>query len=154
MSFVIVAPEIIVTAAADVATIGSTLDVANAAAALRTVAIAPAAADEVSASIAQLFSEHAQEYQAAAGQASAFVAQFGDNLTSSADLYALIETVSASLFQEVFDNIGQLGFAALYQLLTVIGPLLDQLFEQYPGLGVVLVLLLFIFGLAYFSIVG
>jgi hypothetical protein len=154
MSYVIVAPEIIVTAAADAATIGSTLDVANAAAGLRTVAIAPAAADEVSASIAQLFSEHAQEYQAAAGQASAFLAQFGDNLTSSADLYALIETVSASLFQKVFYDIGQLSFATVNQLLTVIGPLFDQWIQQYPGLGVVLVLSLFILGLAYFSLVG
>jgi hypothetical protein len=66
MSYVIAAPEMMTAAAADVATIGATLDVANKAAALPTVAVTPAAADEVSASIAQLFSVHAQEYQAAA----------------------------------------------------------------------------------------
>jgi PE family len=126
MSYVIAAPELIAAAAADVGAIGSTLNAATVAAALPTVGLAPAAADEVSASIAQLFSEHAQDYQAAAGQASAFLAQFGDNLTRSADLYALIETVSACLFQEVFADIRQFGFNALSQIAAVADPLEDQ----------------------------
>jgi len=157
---VIAAPEVMAAAAAVIATIGSTLDVANAAAALPTVGLAPAAADEVSVGIAQLFSEHAQEYQAAAGQASASLAQFGDNLTRSADLYALTETVSASLFQEVIAGIGQISVAGFFQLLTVIGigALVDQLLKVFPGLGVVLIVSLLLFGLvfslAYFSLVG
>ena len=45
-------------------------------AAAPTVALIPAAADEVSASIAHLFSQHAQDYQALAGQAAVFHEQF------------------------------------------------------------------------------
>jgi PE family len=97
MSHVMVAPEMLATAAADMATIGSTLDVANAAAGLRTVALAPAAADEVSAGIAQLFSEHAQEYQAAARQAAAFHEQFAQTLTANSASYASAESLLAVL---------------------------------------------------------
>jgi hypothetical protein len=66
MSYVIAAPEIMTAAATDLATIGSTLDAAHRAAGPTTLAVAPAAADEVSVSIAHLFSQHAQDYQAVA----------------------------------------------------------------------------------------
>ena len=56
MSYVIAAPEIMTEAATDLATIGSTLSAAHLAAAAPTVAVLPAAADEVSAGIAHLFS--------------------------------------------------------------------------------------------------
>jgi len=59
-------------AAADLATIDSSLSAAHTAAAAPTFALVPAAADEVSASIAHLFSQHAEDYQALAGQAAAF----------------------------------------------------------------------------------
>ena len=67
MSYLIAAPEIMTSTATDLATIGSNLSAAHAVAAARTVAVPPAAADEVSASIAHLFSAHAQEYQARPG---------------------------------------------------------------------------------------
>jgi PE family len=68
MSYVIAAPEMVAAAAGDLATVDSSLHAAQTAAAGPTVAIVPAAADEVSASIAHLFSQHAEHYQALAGQ--------------------------------------------------------------------------------------
>ena len=58
MSYVIAAPEMMTSAATDLATIGSTLSAAHMTAALPTAAVIPAAADEVSASIAHLFSQY------------------------------------------------------------------------------------------------
>ena len=66
MSIVIAAPELINTAATDLANIGSNLSAAHTASAASTTGLIPAAADEVSASIAQLFSQHAANYQAMA----------------------------------------------------------------------------------------
>jgi hypothetical protein len=91
MSHVIAAPEMMTAAAADIATMGSTLDVAHAAAALPTVGLAPAAADEVSGSIAQVFSAHAQEYQALARQATAYHEQFAQTLAANSASYASAE---------------------------------------------------------------
>ncbi|MGB9224655.1 PE family protein, partial [Mycobacterium sp.] len=56
MSLLIAAPESMTAAATDLANIGSALNAAHTAAATPTVAVIPAAADEVSASIAHLFS--------------------------------------------------------------------------------------------------
>jgi hypothetical protein len=61
------------------ASIGSTIDEANAAAAARTTNVV-AAADEVSAQIAALFGAHARSYQALSAQAAAFHAQFVQSL--------------------------------------------------------------------------
>ena len=66
MSFVIAQPEMIAASASDLASIGSTISEANAAAAGPTTAVLAAGADEVSAAIAALFGEHGQAYQAAA----------------------------------------------------------------------------------------
>lgn len=63
MSFVSVAPEIVVAAATDLAGIGSAISAANAAAAAPTTAVLAAGADEVSAAIAALFGAHGQAYQ-------------------------------------------------------------------------------------------
>ncbi|WP_230872567.1 PE domain-containing protein, partial [Mycobacterium canetti] len=52
MSLVIVAPESVAAAAADVARIGSSIGVANSAAAAATTSVLAAGADEVSAAIA------------------------------------------------------------------------------------------------------
>jgi triacylglycerol lipase len=56
MSSVIAVPELITTAATDLANIGSTLSGAHTAAAASTVTVLPAAEDEVSVAIADLFS--------------------------------------------------------------------------------------------------
>ena len=96
MSFVIAAPEIMTAAATDLATIGSTLSAAHTAAAPPTLAVMPAAADEVSASTAHLFSRQAQDYHALAGQAAAFHEQFVQHLNASAGSYASAEAANAS----------------------------------------------------------
>jgi hypothetical protein len=90
----------VTSAAADLATIGSNVSAAHMVAAARTVAVVPAAADEVSAGIAQLFSQHAASYQALAGQAAVFNGQFVQHLTAGAFSYAGIEAALASLLQD------------------------------------------------------
>jgi hypothetical protein len=101
MSLVTAAPELMTSAATDLADVGSTINAAHMAAANPTVAVIPAAADEVSSSIAHLFSQHAQAYQALAGQAAAFHEQFVQRLTSSAGSYAGAEHASAAALQSL-----------------------------------------------------
>ncbi|CFR84317.1 PE PGRS family protein [Mycobacterium tuberculosis] len=67
MSFVNVAPQLVSTAAADAARIGSAINTANTAAAATTQVLA-AAQDEVSTAIAALFGSHGQHYQAISAQ--------------------------------------------------------------------------------------
>jgi PE family len=116
MSYVIAAPEMMTSAATDLATIGSNVSAAHMAAAARTLAVMPAAADELSASIAQLFSQHAANHQALAAQAAAFNDQFVQHLTAGAFSYADIETnivalLDAPLLNKVLSDVG-LGLLA------------------------------------------
>ncbi|MGO9284054.1 MAG: PE family protein [Mycobacterium sp.] len=90
------APEMMAAAATDVAAIGSTLNAAHMAAAAPTVAVIPATADEVSASIAHLFSGVAQDFHALVGQAATFGQQFAQHLNVGAGSYAATEAVSAA----------------------------------------------------------
>jgi hypothetical protein len=91
MSGVIVAPELISSAATDLADIGSALSAAHPTAAASTATLLPAAADEILAGIAHLFSAHAQSFQALAGQAAVFHEQFTKNLIAGAGSYAATE---------------------------------------------------------------
>ncbi|WP_263990408.1 PE family protein, partial [Mycobacterium conspicuum] len=91
MSFVITAPEILAAAAADVAGIGSSLNSAHVLAAAPTTQVAAAAADEVSAAIASLFSGHGRDYQALSAQAAAFHAQFVQTLAHGGAAYSAAE---------------------------------------------------------------
>jgi PE family len=101
MSCVSVAPDSMVLAAADLGNIASALDEAHRLAAPTTRAVSPAAADEVSVGIAQVFSQHAQDYQGAAREAAAFQGQFVQNLTAGASSYAGTGRLIASLLQEL-----------------------------------------------------
>lgn len=96
MSSVIAAPELMEVAAGDLAAIGSTVSAAHLAVAAPTIAVTPAAADEVSAGIAHLFSGYAQDYQALAGRAAAFHDQFVQHITAGAGSYAATEAAAAS----------------------------------------------------------
>jgi PE family len=98
MSYVIVAPEMMTAAAADLATIGSTVSEAHTAAAPALAPI-PAAADEVSVGIAHLFSAHAQGFQALAGKAATFHEQFVQNMKAGASSYTWIEEAIAALLR-------------------------------------------------------
>ena len=92
----LVAPDMLQTAAADAAQIGSAVRAGNLAAAIPTTGLAAAGADEVSAAIAALFGAHAQEYQAAAAQAATYHEQFLSTLTAAATTYGGAEASIAS----------------------------------------------------------
>jgi hypothetical protein len=118
MAYVIAHPEMIGAAATDLATIGSNVDAAHLVAAARTTSVIPAAADEVSTGIAQLFSQHAANYQALAGQAEAFNDQFVQHLTAGAFSYADIEAnivalLDVPLLNNVLNDVG-LGFLGYF----------------------------------------
>ncbi len=67
--------------------------------------MAPPAADEVSAGIARLFAEHAQDFHAVAQQATTYQQQFVKALTASGSSYAAAEDSIASLLQAVDANV-------------------------------------------------
>ena len=95
MSFVTTQPEMLSTAAGNLASIGSALTARNAAAAAPTTGMMPAAADEVSAVTAAQFAMHGQMYQAVSAQAAAIHDQFVAMLGSSAASYAATEAANA-----------------------------------------------------------
>jgi hypothetical protein len=96
MAYVIADPETMTAAATDLATIASNVNAAHLAAAAATVAVVPAAADEVSAAIASVFANHAQAFQGLAGKATAFNDQFVQTLKSGGAAYAQTEATSAA----------------------------------------------------------
>ena len=97
MSYLLAAPQLMDLAATHLAAIESAVDAARTAAATPTLTLLPAAEDEVSAGIAQLFAEHAGDYQKVSGQAAAFHEQFVQQLTASASAYSSAEAASAAL---------------------------------------------------------
>ncbi|MCV7078529.1 PE family protein, partial [Mycobacterium szulgai] len=94
MSLVIVAPELLAAAAADLAHINTVLNAANAAAATPTTGLLAAAGDEVSSAIVALFGAHAEAYQALSVQATVFHDRFVQTLAASANAYAGTEAAS------------------------------------------------------------
>ena len=84
MSPLVVAPELLGSAAADLESIGSALHAVHAAAAVPTTSLAASGGDEVSAAVAALFAGYGQEYQALSAHASAFHQQFVQALSSGA----------------------------------------------------------------------
>jgi PE family len=68
MSFVFAVPDVVSTAATDLAGVGSTLSQASSTVAAQTTEVLAAGADEVSAEVAALFAAHGQGYQALSAQ--------------------------------------------------------------------------------------
>src|ERR1700677_51121 len=101
MSLLVVAPELVQSAAANVESSGAALDAAHAAAAVPTTGIAAAGADEVSAAVTALFAGYGQEFQALSAQASAFHQQFVQALSAGAGSYLAAEAANASPLQAV-----------------------------------------------------
>ncbi len=141
-------PATIAQAATDLTAIDSTLIAAHLQAAGPTQALLPPAADEVSAGITQLFSQHAEDFQHAAAQASAYHDQFVRTMTAAAGSYAGAEAVNASSLQQLaFEIIGRLvnsGFTSYYQLAASIAALpqpFSQIFGAMLGLPVLIVML-------------
>ena len=90
-------------AAGNLQGIGSTLAGQNAAAAAPTTGVVPAAADEVSAAVASLFSGHGQAFQQLSAQATAFDTQFVQALNAAGGAYAATEAANADPLQQLLD---------------------------------------------------
>ncbi|MGO8965528.1 PE-PPE domain-containing protein [Mycobacterium sp.] len=99
MSLLVVTPESLVSAAADLHSIRSALDTAHTTAAAGTTELMAAGADEVSAAVAALFAEYGQEFQALSVQAGAFHQQFVQALSAGAGSYLAAEALNASPLQ-------------------------------------------------------
>ena len=96
MTSLLTEPQLIDTAAENVAEVRSAIGAAKAAAAGPTTRVAAAAADEVSAAAAKLFGSYAREYQAVLNRAAAFHDDFAAALTSAANAYTAAEAANAS----------------------------------------------------------
>jgi PE family protein len=95
MSFVFAAPQELAAAASGLAGIGSTVGAANAAAAAPTTGVLASAADQVSAQVAALLSEHGLGYQQVSAQMAAFHERFVQTLSAGASTYAAAEANAA-----------------------------------------------------------
>lgn len=143
MSYVFAAPELVESAAQDLAGIGSALGQATAAAAGPTSSVLAAGADEVSAAISQLFGTHGQEFQAVSAQATAFHDEFVGLLRAGAGAYASAEATGAqtllgqvaapyqALFANTQSNLQTLGGALAANPV----PLLNQIVSNQAGNG-------------------
>jgi len=96
MTTLLMEPQLVETAAANVAEIRSAIGAAKAAAAGPTTGLAAAAQDEVSAATAKLFGAYAQEYQSVLTQAGAFHEEFAAALASAGNAYAAAEAANAA----------------------------------------------------------
>lgn len=96
MTFVTTQPEMLTTAAGELAGVGSAIAAQNAAAIGPTTGVAPAAVDEVSALTAAQFASHAAMYQTVSAHAAAVHQLFVEALGTSADSYAVTEAANAA----------------------------------------------------------
>jgi hypothetical protein len=96
MDFLVTAPEMLASTAADVEDIGSAIANANASAAGPTTGLVAAAEDEVSQAIAKLFGGYGQQYHAVLTQAAAFQNEFTQALVAARNAYAQAEATNAA----------------------------------------------------------
>ncbi|WP_156452932.1 PE family protein, partial [Mycobacterium gordonae] len=98
-TFLIAAPEALAAASADLNGIAEAIRKATVSAAPSTTQIAAAAADEVSAAIAQMFGGYAQSYQSVGTQIALYQKQFQQALATGAGAYAAAEAVNVLSLQ-------------------------------------------------------
>ncbi|MDT7733615.1 MAG: hypothetical protein QOE12_789 [Mycobacterium sp.] len=96
MSFVSAQPAELTAAADNLQGAGWAMTSQNAAAAVPTTAVVPAAADEVSALTAAQFATHAEMYQLFSAQAAAIHQMFASTLGAGAGSYAATEAANAA----------------------------------------------------------
>ena len=117
MEYLVAAPELLATTAADVGEIGSAITDANASAAGPTAGLVAAAKDEVSEAIAKLFGEYGQQYQAVLTKAAAFHDDFTRALAAAGNAYAQAEASTAALLTGgtpgALNALGTLGTSAV-----------------------------------------
>jgi hypothetical protein len=155
MSYVIAVPELMAAAAADLTNIGSDVSAAHTAAATSTVALIPAAADEVSASVAHLFSRYAEDFHALAGRAAAFPEHFAQNLTAGAHSYASAEALNVSELLWLVQNAGVYSTIRTLWAMLVSNNVIFQMIQGFVQPlrfilgGIVLLLFLAFIGILY-----
>jgi hypothetical protein len=96
VSFVTTQPDVLSGAAGNLAGLGDAMAARNAAAAVPTTGLAPAASDIVSAVTAAQFGGHGTAYQQIAAQAAEVHEQLVAALRSGAGAYALTEAANAA----------------------------------------------------------
>jgi PE-PPE domain-containing protein/PE family protein len=136
VSYVLATPDLLSSAAEDLAGIGSAVTAANAAAATSTTSLLAAGADEVSACIAGLFGAHGLEFQAVTAQAARLHERFALTLAASANTYLTTEIANAE--QSLQAGIAPIPAAAAGTRITVpgAGPLYYPNFiTELPYLG-------------------
>lgn len=94
MSFISVAPDVVTTASANLANIGSSIRVAHAEAVAQTTAIAAPGADEVSAAVTSFFGRAGREFQALGAQAAAYHDNFVGALNGGIGQYLSAEAAN------------------------------------------------------------
>ncbi|WP_264991160.1 PE family protein, partial [Mycobacterium kiyosense] len=99
MSYVSAGLDQMITAASDLANLGSIVSAANSAAAGPSTNLLAAAADEVSEAIAGIFNSHAQSYQSLSSRAEQFHQQFVQLLNSAAGQYTSTEAAAVNPLQ-------------------------------------------------------
>ncbi|MGH3969438.1 MAG: PPE family protein, SVP subgroup [Mycobacterium sp.] len=113
MPFVTVQSEALAAAASQLETIGSAMTAQNAAAAAPTTGVVPAAADQVSALQATLFSAYGNLYQQISAQATAIHEMFVNTLGTSAGSYGTTEATNAATADSSGSGLGGLLGALL-----------------------------------------
>jgi hypothetical protein len=133
MPYAIADPETMTAAASDLAAIRSDLSAAHLVAAARTTSVIPAAADEVSAGIANLMSTHARAFQAIVHSASTFHQQFTHNINAAAASYSSAESVNTAKLTPTFPSLSQFLQATQSDLATAIANFGGS-FGSFPNL--------------------
>nr|WP_304486959.1 PE family protein [Mycobacterium tuberculosis] len=108
MSFLLVEPDLVTAAAANLAGIRSALSEAAAAASTPTTALASAGADEVSAAVSRLFGAYGQQFQALNARAATFHAEFVSLLNGGAAAYFNPVVVGQFDFRRTRRGVGSL----------------------------------------------
>jgi hypothetical protein len=117
-SYLIAAPEAVAAASADLSGIGEAIKESSSAMLPSTIGIAPAAADEVSAAIASLFSGHGQQFQALSAQAARFHSQFVSALRGAGSAYAAAEAANVGPLQAIVQAAQSVTVFSPVELLT------------------------------------
>jgi hypothetical protein len=136
-------PQLIKTAAGNVAEIRTAITAAKTAAAGPTTGVAPAAADEVSAATAKLFGGYARHYQAVLAQAAAFHEEFAATLAAAGNAYTAAEAantgaISAALGQLTSPIQSLLGGAPAAPAARIPTPMVAQPTLQGTTIGLVM----------------
>lgn len=96
MTELLVGPQVMTAAAADITEIGTAVRRAELAASGPIAGVAAAAADEVSAAIAAFFSTHGRNFQALSQQAAAFHGEFARALQAAGEAYVLADKAASN----------------------------------------------------------